>query len=294
LIRPGGDSWVTPLVCSAVAEHGEAGDASDERRCLNCEAPLRGEYCSACGQRDLPSRLAIGELIREVLSETFELDGRVWRTLVPFLFRPGFLTREYIEGRRVRYTSPFRLFLAATLLWLAASFVAKQRVDFEAEVGDEDRIQVGTQVDSGPVTRWINERGRGFEELPEAEQAQRFTDAARETLPKAALLTIPIFALLMKLLFIRRGRYYVEHLVFALHVHAFGFVMLGLAALLGDDLFVTLALLLVGIYVYLALWRTYDARWWTSLLRLVALGLVHGVVLLLVTAFMLLATVLLG
>jgi hypothetical protein len=267
----------------------------EQRRCLNCEAVLTGEYCSRCGQRDLPSRLAIGELLREVLSETFELDGRVPRTLVPFLFRPGFLTREYVVGRRARYTSPFRLFLAATLLWLFTSFIAGQRIDFEAKVGEEDAIQVGTlQADDSPLNRWLIERGQALEKLPEAEQASRLMGAARETLPTAALLTIPVFALLMKLLFVGQGRYYVEHLVFALHVHAFAFVLIAIAALFPDDLVFTLAFLLLGIYVYVALWKAYEARWWTSALRLVALGLVHSLVLLITAGILTLVTVLLG
>lgn len=265
-----------------------------ERRCLNCDTALAGEYCSSCGQRDLPSRLAIGELLREILSETFELDGRVWRTLVPFLFRPGFLTREHSAGRRVRYTSPFRLFLAATLLWLCASFIAEQRVDFEAEVGEGEEVRVDVPSDpQTPLEVWFSERGRELEKLPEAELARRVATAARETLPKAALLGIPLFALLMKLLFLRRDRYYVEHLVFALHVHAFAFVLLAIAALVSDDLIVSLALLAVGAYLYLALWKAYEARWWTSALRLLVIGTVHSIVLVSLTAVLILIAVLL-
>lgn len=266
------------------------------RRCLNCETELRGEYCSACGQRDLASRLAIGELIREILSETFELDGRVWRTLIPFLFKPGALTHEYIAGRRVRYTSPFRLFLATTLLWLTTSLIAEQLHDFEADAADSDiSVSIPTEdEDDSAMGEWLREHGAQLEELSEAELAQLFWHTARETLPKSALLTIPVFALLMKLLFIRQDRYYVEHLVFALHVHAFVFFILAIGVLFEHDTVANVLSLVLLAYTYVALWRAYDARWWTSALRLAALLFVHSIVLLLATMLMVLASMLLG
>lgn len=268
--------------------------------CLNCESPLRDDdrYCAHCGQKRLPSKLPLGELLREVASETFELDGRVFRTLVPFLFRPGFLTREFNRGRRASYTSPFRLFLAATLLWLLAGFVVEQRTDFDAKVGDEDIVR----VDTGPVvegsqdkfSRWLVERGAAFEELPEAEQAHQATVASTEALPKATLAMVPVFALLLTLLFVRKDRYYVEHLVFALHVHAFAFVVAAIAVLIPVEAVRAIAALAVLAYVYVALWKAYEVRWWTAALRMLVILFVHGIVLTVATAFMILGTLLMG
>ena len=64
-----------------------APEPADVQACLNCEAPLSGPYCAACGQKHLPAKLGIGELLGEVIGEALEIDGRVPRTLVPFLFR---------------------------------------------------------------------------------------------------------------------------------------------------------------------------------------------------------------
>lgn len=260
----------------------EARDAVEPTTCPNCDAELDAgdNYCAECGQRNLPSRLALGELLREVASETVELDGRVARTALPFFFRPGFLTREYVRGRRAAYTSPFRLFLAATLLWVLSTTVAELRFGDEELARQGDEIHFDESVEpKTDVERWIVGVGEELAALPPEERARRASEAFREDLPRAALLMIPVFALLLQLSFAGTGRYYVEHLVFALHVHAFAFFIAAIAALFRDDLAGTLALLAVLAYAYVALWKAYEARWWTSALRLLLLFFVHSIVL---------------
>jgi hypothetical protein len=81
-----------------------------EGRCLNCDAPLGGRYCSNCGQAAEPTR-SLWHLIEEAAWGVFNFDTKVWRTLPQLLFRPGTLTRRYIYGKRARYVSPLALFL---------------------------------------------------------------------------------------------------------------------------------------------------------------------------------------
>lgn len=290
--------------------------ARSPKRCLNCGSELSGEYCSACGQRDLPSRRALGAILREFLSETFELDGRVVRTVVPFFFRPGQLTREYLAGRRVSYTSPFRLFLAATLLWLVATMIAEQRGDYHDQVGRRysinvqaepaepaagelaatgagdrktERAETSDKPEHGEASRQskpdqprpsLGERAQRFlvefSELSKDEQNKRLAAAEREVLPKVALALLPLFAAIVQLVYRRQRRYYVEHLVFALHIHAFTFVVLALALALPRALPIGwIAFAVVLVYLYAAMWRSYEARWWTTLLRMIALLLIY-------------------
>ena len=269
----------------------EPGAEGEQQACLNCEAPLSGAYCAACGQRALSSQVSLGEILREVLSETFELDGRVPRTLSPFVFRPGYLTREYIAGRRARYSSPFRLFLAATLLWLTAGAIADARAEPEGprvelvqdvQTAKDANFEVDWALAGDPESggsRWMNEKLQAFVALPAEAQVDAVMDSARENFPSAALLTIPLFAALMKLLFIRRERYYVEHLVFALHVHAFYFFATGVALLISPIGAFSPSLALTLIYTLVAMRRTYERRWWTSAARLTVLIFVHGLML---------------
>lgn len=265
-------------------------------RCLNCEQPLHGEFCSHCGQRDLPTGLGIGELLHEVVSETLQLDGRIPRTLGPFLVRPGQLAREFNAGRRVRYTSPLRMFLAMTLLWLVAGFVVEAlgrapdaSTPLQVDLAEE---RENSLADQGVIGEWLFQHAEAYESLPPAEQLRRSRAALREAVPKAALLMVPVFALLMKLLFVRQRRYYVEHLVFALYLHAFAFLLLTVANIFASDAVnVGLALGFVG-YLYVGLWKSYAARWWTSLLRLFALAATYPILLALATSALLVVNLL--
>lgn len=86
--------------------------------CANCGAPLAGPYCSQCGQRhhDQPIH-HFGHFIREATEDLTHADSRLWQTLLALLFRPGFLTREFLEGRRARYLPPVRLYLVVSVIF---------------------------------------------------------------------------------------------------------------------------------------------------------------------------------
>ncbi|MEM9055955.1 MAG: DUF4286 family protein [Pseudomonadota bacterium] len=103
-------------------------------RCRNCLQPLTGQYCAECGQRDKNRMISLFELFRDFIGDLFELDSRLWRSLVPLLFRPGKLTLEYLSGRRVRYTPPLRMYLVLSLLFFVV-VTTGQNINFED--GDE-------------------------------------------------------------------------------------------------------------------------------------------------------------
>lgn len=86
--------------------------------CANCGARLVGKYCSECGQRhhDHPVH-DFWHFISEALEDLTHADSRLWQTLGALLFRPGLLTSEFLEGHRVRYLPPVRLYLVVSLLF---------------------------------------------------------------------------------------------------------------------------------------------------------------------------------
>lgn len=86
--------------------------------CRNCQAPLTGPYCAACGQSAHLHR-SLGGLGHDILHGVFHFEGKVWRTLPELVWRPGQLTRRYIEGERSRYISPLALFLFSVFLTFA-------------------------------------------------------------------------------------------------------------------------------------------------------------------------------
>ncbi len=93
--------------------------------CPNCLAPLHGPYCYACGQPKKGLIRHLSGIIGDFFDTVFSLDARIWRTLAPLYFRPGYLSNEYFAGRRVRYVTPLRLyFFLSIIAFLVISLVA--------------------------------------------------------------------------------------------------------------------------------------------------------------------------
>jgi hypothetical protein len=86
--------------------------------CANCGAAVTsGAYCSACGQHTLHHSLSMKEFIGEAAEALTHADSRLWRTIKPLLLRPGFLTQQFLQGRRVSFLPPFRLYIVLSVLF---------------------------------------------------------------------------------------------------------------------------------------------------------------------------------
>lgn len=96
----------------------------DEPRCPNCREPLLGAFCYGCGQPKKGFIRHLSGIIGDFLDTVFNIDSRTLRTVLPLFFRPGFLSVEYFEGRRVRYVTPLRMyFFFSVFAFLAVSWV---------------------------------------------------------------------------------------------------------------------------------------------------------------------------
>lgn len=104
------------------AVESRAGEAVDghthERACLNCGTMLAGPYCYECGQRGHVHR-TIRAFFHDLMHGVLHFEGKIWRTLPLLAWRPGQLTRRYIEGQRARFVSPIALFLFSVFLMFA-------------------------------------------------------------------------------------------------------------------------------------------------------------------------------
>jgi hypothetical protein len=89
-----------------------------ERACLNCDATLVGDYCHECGQHAHVHR-SLGAFGHDILHGVFHFEGKIWRTLPMLAWRPGDLTRRYIDGQRATFVGPLPLFLFCVFLMFA-------------------------------------------------------------------------------------------------------------------------------------------------------------------------------
>lgn len=280
--------------------------------CANCDAALRGQYCANCGQRARSRMISLWELVREASDVLTSLDSRLWRTLGLLMFRPGFLTEDYLLGRRARYIPPLRLFIGCSLLFFFLLAIGA-RYGLEGEVvvvGEDDpgvNLQIGIGDDDGadtsgdmPGAQPSVERPEGqdvgeatgpdadradgvdhtdgdaasaddsltqtqtsSDDAPEADEnncddiefdipedwswmRQWLTEervkatcrkivadgggsfglALLENIPIMMFLLLPVMAFVMKLAYPLSRRYYVEHLLFLVHFHAFVYLLL--------------------------------------------------------------------
>ncbi|HWT14498.1 MAG TPA: DUF3667 domain-containing protein [Patescibacteria group bacterium] len=99
-----------------------------EPPCLNCGAPMHGDFCHQCGQPKKGMIRHLPGLIADFFDSVFNLDTRTVRTLGPLLVKPGFLSTEYFVGRRTRYVTPLRLYLFMSVIaFLAVAMVSQPR-----------------------------------------------------------------------------------------------------------------------------------------------------------------------
>lgn len=112
-------------------------------------------------------------------------------------------------------------------------------------------------------------------------------DGTIANIPYALFMLLPLFALLTKLLYVNRGYYYGEHVVYALHIHAFTFFVLLLLALV-PGWFRAVVLIAATVYYFMALQRFFGGRWPMTFIRYMVIGVVYPILLVLVASFFLL------
>jgi len=138
-----------------------------ESACLNCSTPLIGSHCHSCGQAAHVHR-TLGAFFHDLLHGVFHFEGKIWRTLPMLAFKPGKLTREYIDGRRASYVSPLALFLFSVFLLFAAISATAGK----AEIAEEDQAQAKAEAIKG--------LGEAQKALPELRQKRAALEAKGE------------------------------------------------------------------------------------------------------------------
>ena len=258
--------------------------------CLNCGEELLGDYCWRCGQEVVDLRRPLRQIASDFFDDVLDLDTRLLRSIRPLLLRPGWLTREYLAGRRAPYAPPLRLFLLATLLFVGLTALLPARGNVEvAVVQDVSKApppqRGGTRILLPKRLPWggdsvLAQRLNRASEKAKA-NPQEYMRAVVANMPRVFFLLLPLFALLVKLFYWRQDRFYVDHLIFALHFHAFAFVTLTLNSIvirLWDPLSTPLMILLWGwffSYLAIALRRVYGGSWTLTVVKLFGLIVIY-------------------
>lgn len=238
--------------------------------CLNCGEAVMGRYCHNCGQTSGAHNRSLWLFVQEFFEEFFRLDSKFLRSIVPLLTKPGFLTQEWVAGRRAKYITPLKLYVTlSAVCFLAISLVPNSSV-IHVNTGKDDKAMSAARTALNNKEK--AESTSAFDRLVDR-QVSKLTlsgpigDANRiefqrqmiDRLPTVNLILLPIFALLFKLLYIRRSRFYVEHLVFALHSYAFFSLGMAIVVLCTDFAWIVLPVMLwMFLYLPIAMARNYQ------------------------------------
>lgn len=113
-----------------------------ETNCLNCNAKVYGKYCHICGQENIEPKETVGHLISHFFQDITHFDGKFFSTVKYLLTRPGFLSREYMMGRRASYVNPIRLYIFASAFFFLIffTFYQNKEVDLNVSSSSSDLI----------------------------------------------------------------------------------------------------------------------------------------------------------
>ncbi|MBD0319813.1 MAG: DUF3667 domain-containing protein [Gemmatimonadetes bacterium] len=255
-------------------------------------------FCGVCGQRHATRLVSVRRMVMDVLDDQLLVNSALPRTLGNLLFRPGFLTREYVSGRIVRYIAPFRLYLVSSLIFfLLVTLFADPRElgekvdrsiqrDSTRTTGVAPAARQGTFVRFGPMgdsiaappwwkpaARKLAVQEARINGMSKGELVRGLVSGLERNAPTAMFLLLPVYALLLKLLYIRRKRLYVEHFVFALHVHAFSLLIFSAFLLIPPGVpMLGLLILWPPVYAFLAMRRMYGEGLMRTGTKFVLLG----------------------
>ncbi len=357
--------------------------------CENCGAHLDGHWCAKCGQPAIDYRRSFRHVIADLLNEFLNWDSKFFATIGLLVIRPWKLTNQFLEGHRVRYVHPLRLYLLASILFFFAVNYGIKSAHFEpfdlspttrAEIRGEleresvppevrqkveqalggkpisplkrtaleeelknealpkeardaiqERLKHGDPapdarakledamkglapdvqakieqsltkgrdkaVDFGPgKNEKPNDLGKWFEQRARDKMGEHgtrmglFINTLFSNLPYMMLCCIPLFAFVLKGLYFRRRTFYMDHLIYALHIHTFAYtgIMLIVLATIGLNRVAPgaiagwiIALLWIAfmVQIFLSIRRVYRQGWFISTFKFLFGGLMYLIVL---------------
>lgn len=253
---------------------------------------------------------SVAEFTHEAIEGVTHADSRLWKTLWLLIAKPGVLTLEFIEGRRARYLPPFRLYLVlSVLMFLIIALVTphgaeviaegppavKQQGERELVPTNETPEQRAQRIcDGGHIgvvsDEWEKRLLLSCRKVV-VDNGHAFAQALLHNIPRALFVLIPLIALIMSAMYWKR--YYVEHLLFLIHNHAFTFVLYAVLILATaitpwgwvKGFFVTVMVIYPAIYSYKAMRLVYGQQRWMRRLKFATLAFAYGLLFLMIASF---------
>ncbi len=319
-----------------------------EKDCLNCGAIVHGKYCHVCGQENIVPKETFWHMVTHFFYDVTHFDSNFFHTVHHLIFKPGFLSREYMSGKRASYLHPIRMYVFSSAIFFLLFFsvfqgeimstssnkplTLQERNDYIKRLQEKLTVDTGnskiksmlilakdssgvimskdtiTGSETEPIISFTDENYKTIEEydsiqrsLPPAmrdgwmwrrlvkkqieintrykdnpdEAEEKFTKSILHRLPYMLFVSLPLFALILKLVYVRRKQFYfADHGVFTIHLYVFTFIMLivifgfgEMDTLTGWNIWGILSGLLflsLFVYLFLAMKRFYKQGGWKT------------------------------
>lgn len=251
-----------------------------EKNCLNCGTTVIGKYCHVCGQENIEPKESVWHLISHFFNDITHFDGKFFTSMKDLIVKPGFLSKQYMIGRRASYLNPIRMYLFTSFIFFLIFFYLFKVNENTINIGingknieaiDSTELkELSAQVNNGqPLTKeelkkkfdtsgitFMNANYKSKEEYDsllrsgakkdnwlermltyksiELNQKYRnnsslaitnIVEKVQHSIPQMLFVLLPLFALLLKILYIRhKNFYYTDHAIFTIHFYIFVFI----------------------------------------------------------------------
>lgn len=249
-----------------------------ETTCLNCGTDVAQKFCPQCGQENLETLEKFSHLVGHFISDYFHFDSKFFRSLVPLFTRPGFLTKEYWQGRRVHYIHPLRMFFFITIIFMISTTVFYKKFGSQMKgkiIKDNSEFAVADTINMKLTDEQkleLMKENKVKDERMKGKFAKGFDDFFK-IIKYATFFLLPVYALVFKILYRRRRAFYVDHLVYAMHLQSFAYILLGVILLLpfvipgSFDFLLPIIMFTLFIYIAISLHFLYKQVWWKTFIK---------------------------
>jgi hypothetical protein len=130
-----------------------------EKICLNCQTNVIGRYCHVCGQENLEPKETVWHLVQHFFNDITHFDGKFFSTVKYLMKKPGFLSKEYMAGRRMSYLNPIRMYVFTSAIFFIILFSLKRPEDMIGSSEKKEKSQSLSQLKARQVklTKEIHE-----------------------------------------------------------------------------------------------------------------------------------------
>lgn len=162
----------------------------EEKDCLNCGACVEERFCPRCGQENIVSRQNFAHLVFHFFEDITHYEGKFWRTIRFLLFKPAFMTKEFLAGKRMSYVPPVRLYIFISFITFFLPYVLPTRGD-ENNLSNEEKKVLALSKDSTLAENfYFFEGDYGWNIwVPSTYSSKRELDSLQSALPEDARLS---------------------------------------------------------------------------------------------------------